>query len=321
MLLYSEFTASFFAVKHTFVSKKKMNQLNAFYELKQRVLLRYREEYSYVSADWKSFSSKDILQLIDSIEEATKQRISEKWIYSHLKPAENEKLPRKDMLDILCNYCRIDSWDAFIHDLTPLTLEKTERKRNKKPVWITFFGLVLVAGIFLTKKFWSEPTEKKEEVVSVKDFYTQEEITDTTIQLNIKGKDSSFTIKNIPPEVWEKKLEIEIESPFYSEAIVMKKDEEKTVVLKPDDYAMMLKAFIQSDIKDWEMRRNQLNKILSEDLEVLIHLQNSMGIEYMNKEEFAQKLTIPTKAIKQWQVLSLEQDESNKIVKIRIKQN
>ena len=94
-----------------------------------------------------------------------------------------------------------------------------------------------------------------------------------------------------------------------------------SIVLKSDDYAMMLKAFIQSDIKDWETRKVQLNNILSDELEVLIHLQNNLGIEYMNKEEFAKKLIIPTKTIKNWQILSLEQDASQKITKIRIKQN
>ncbi|EPB65759.1 hypothetical protein ANCCEY_15173 [Ancylostoma ceylanicum] len=94
-----------------------MDQLTAFYELKQLVLLRYREEYPYVSPEWKTFSSKDILQLIESIETETKQRISEKWIYTHLKPEVNEKLPRKDMLDILTSYCHMDSWNAFVYSL------------------------------------------------------------------------------------------------------------------------------------------------------------------------------------------------------------
>lgn len=305
-----------------------MNQLAAFYELKKRVLLRYRETYPYASSEWKNVSSKDIQQLIDDIEEATKQRISEKWIYTHLKPADNEKLPRKDMLDILSVYCRFDSWDAFAYTLQNTeTVIIADKQTPGKKRWIGFLALVLISGtaFFLWKQ--NQPTKKvgvdKQETVKVKDFYTQEEINDSTIQLFVKEKDQlkPLQINNIPTTVVEHKSKIVVESPFYSEAIVEVKEERTTIVLKPDDHAMMIKAFMQSDIKDWETRKAQLNSILSADLEVLIHLQNGLGIEYMNKEEFTQKLTIPTQAIKRWQVLSMEQDNTDRITKIRIKQN
>ena len=305
-----------------------MDQLTAFYKLKQLVLLRYREEYPYVSPEWKTFSSKDILQLIDSIENATKQRISEKWIYTHLKTAENEKLPRKDMLDILSGYCRFESWDAFFYSLNDsaeiIADEQRLGTKRRKRVLLLIGPAVLIAGIFLWVK-----TSQKEEVVSkkelkvpVKDFYTQEAIEDTTVQLFVKENGNLKPLKtnNIPVSALKKESKLVVESPFYSEAAVEVKENKKIIVLKPDDYAMMLKAFIQSDIKDWETRKIQLDNILSENLEVLVHLQNSLGIEYMNKEEFAQKLIIPTVAIKHWQILSLEQDSMQRITKIRIKQ-
>ncbi len=302
-----------------------MDQLTAFYELKERVLARYRETYPYASTEWKNVSSKDIQQLIDDIEEATKQRISEKWIYTHLKPADNEKLPRKDMLDILSVYCRFDSWNAFAY--TTKAIVPVETQKPVKRGWIVLLVFASISGsaFFLWK--WNQPKETfgehKQEKVKVKDFYTQEEITDSTIQLFVKEKDQlkQLKISDIPTTVVENESEIVVESPFYSEAIVEVKEKAKTIVLKPDDHAMMLKAFMQSDIKDWETRKTQLNAILSADLEVLIHLQNGLGIEYMNKEEFTQKLTIPTQAIKRWQVLSLEQDNAKRITKIRIKQN
>lgn len=305
-----------------------MNQLTAFYELKERVLLRYREVYPYASTEWKTVSSKDIQQLIDDIEQATRQRVSEKWMYTHLKPAENEKLPRRDMLDILSAYCRFDSWDAFVH--TVHTAEEvvtvTKQTPTKRRLLLLLGGILLGGGLLF---YWKLQQPKgiaafnKQEKVKVKDFYTQEDINDSTIQLFVKEKNTlkPLNINDIPATVLEKKSELIVESPFYSEAIVAIKEETKTIVLKPDDHAMMLKAFMQSDIKDWETRKVQLNTILSPDLEVLIHLQNGLGIEYMNKEEFTQKLTIPTQAIKRWQVLSLEQDTTQRIIKIRIKQN
>ncbi|MDD2981911.1 MAG: hypothetical protein PHQ74_00850 [Crocinitomicaceae bacterium] len=301
-----------------------MDQLTAFYELKKLVLLRYQETYPYVYLDWKTFSSKDILQLIEDIEENTKQRISEKWIYTHLKPEFNEKIPRKDLLDILATYVRYESWDAFAHQISePLLLEKKPQKQRWFRWWILPFIGLIALGIYFSWKLTRteiEP-EVKVEPIEMKDFHTGEAIEDSAIHLFVKEKGvlaplESKEILSLKPET-----EIVVESPFYAEAKVEKKDEKTVLVLKADDYAMRLKAFIQSDIKDWETRKAQLNDILSDELEVLIHLQNNLGIEYMNKEEFAKKLIIPTKTIKNWQILSLEQDASQKITKIRIKQN
>ncbi len=301
-----------------------MDRLSAFYELKKLVLLRYQETYPYVSLDWKMFSSKDILQLIDDIEETTKQRISEKWIYTHLKPDLNEKLPRKDLLDILAVYCRFDSWDAFVHVTTEsLLVEKTSGKKQWRKRWVLPLAGLLVFGFYFTLRFNQTDVrqEKIEKPVQMKDFYTGEEIKDSTIQLFVKEKGGLEPLNSKKKLTLKPETEIVIESPFYSEAKVEKNEKATSIVLKSDDYAMMLKAFIEADIKDWETRKVQLNNILSDDLEVLIHLQNNLGIEFLNKEEFSKKLIIPTKTIKRWQILSLEQDSLHKITKIRIKQN
>ncbi len=301
-----------------------MNQLKAFYELKKLVLLRYQETYPYVLLDWKTFSSKDILQLIEDIEENTKQRISEKWIYTHLKPEINEKLPRKDMLDILINYVRLESWDAFVHQFSvPILIENEIRKVHWFHWWfIPFLGLIFVGIYFFWK--WSQTENKtvvQAQAIEMKDFHTGEVIEDSTIQLFVKEKGVLKPLESKSASILKPASELVIESPFYAEAKVEKKNDKTAIILKSDEYAMMLKAFIQSDIKDWETRKTQLNDILSPDLEVLIHLQNNLGIEYMNKEEFAKKLIIPTKGIQRWQILSLEQDSSQRITNIRIKQN
>ena len=81
-----------------------MNEMQAFQELKTRVLERYREHYPYFQGTWKTFSSQDILNLIALLESECKETVSEKWIYTHLKPESNDKLPRKSMLNVLCRF-------------------------------------------------------------------------------------------------------------------------------------------------------------------------------------------------------------------------
>ena len=90
-----------------------MNEIELFYLLKEKVLLQYKEHYPFFDGNWKTFSTEDIRNLIDKIEEKTGQTLSEKWIYTHLKPAQNEKLPRKDTLNILSEFVGYSSWDEF----------------------------------------------------------------------------------------------------------------------------------------------------------------------------------------------------------------
>ena len=90
-----------------------MTDLEIFQQLKESVLEHYQNSNPYFNGSWKSFSSQDILNLIDDIQLKTKQSVSEKWIYTHLKPETNEKLPRKDMLDILSRYVGKSGWDEF----------------------------------------------------------------------------------------------------------------------------------------------------------------------------------------------------------------
>ena len=72
-----------------------MNPLDLFQNLKNDVLLVYKEHHPYFQGTWKTFSSQDIQNLIELIETKVKQTVSEKWIYTHLKPETNDKLPTK----------------------------------------------------------------------------------------------------------------------------------------------------------------------------------------------------------------------------------
>ena len=83
---------------------------------------------------------------------------------------------------------------------------------------------------------------------------------------------------------------------------------------------MVLKNFIQSDLKNWENRKEKLDKILSDELEVIVMLKNNLGAEYLNKEEFAGKLIIPTSETKRMKVLKLETNEQKQITFLRIQQ-
>ncbi|MES2575534.1 MAG: hypothetical protein V4572_11365 [Bacteroidota bacterium] len=303
-----------------------MTELEHFSLLKEKVLLKYQEHYPFFNGNWKSFSSQDILNLIDLIEKKCKQTISEKWIYTHLKPETNSKIPRKDMLNILCEFVGFSSWDEFVFkrkDLVPI--EKSKGLKNRKLLLISLFFLVLIVLIlFYTNR-------KTTKTIELKNEFTNEKVKSDEVKV--------FQVKNAVKEelvVKEGKIEVDnyddkkskliIQSPFYKPKTIDLNTKETTsaeakkIDLKPDDYAMMLKAFMLSDIKNWQTRKEKLNTILSDNLEVIVMLKNDLGAEYFDKKEFSQKLIVPTASIKKMKIIEIKNDDNNKIQFIRIKQ-
>jgi predicted DNA-binding transcriptional regulator AlpA len=294
-----------------------MNDLKFFYQLKKSVLEQYQNSYPYFNGSWKSFSSQDILNLIDDIQLITKQSISEKWIYTHLKPEANQKLPRKDMLDILSVYVGKSGWDEFVFNgnIKNNNNNFILRFSNKIGIWVLFFG-VLIAGFFIWK-FLSKEEQKLEFQNSfTKDSIAKEEVkayvVEDTVEKQIDLNSSNFNI--------DKATKVVLKSPFYKpkEITILPNEPIAKVELNPNDYAMMLKAFMKSDIKDWQTRKEQLNKILSDNLEVMVMLQNNLGAEYFNKQEFSQKVILPTASLKKLKIVELKQENDNKISFLRL---
>lgn len=296
-----------------------MNELENFQELKKRILETYQKSYLYFQGDWKSFSSKDIRQLIDLVEIQCKERVSEKWIYTHLKPESNRKLPRKDMLDIFSKFCGFTGWDEFVFQnkiKTPVeTIEKPIQKPSKKWFWFLLLLPLIGLGIY----FFGRQSPKIK-TVEIKNEYTKEPVQTEDIQI-YKVQDE----EKIPVEIQNSKFELEdkgdkilIESPYFEKKEVEVSKSTDEILIKPEDYAMVLKNFILSDLKDWENRKEKLDKILSDDLEVIIMLKDNLGAEYLNKEEFSGKLIVPTSETKKMKILDLKTNGEKEIIFIRI---
>ena len=300
-----------------------MNESQLFQLLKNEVLLNYQKHYPYFQGNWKQFSSQDIQNLIDLIEDKQNQHISEKWIYTHLKPETNEKLPRKDMLDILCQFCGFSGWDefVFINKKEIGTIQNNKKKQNY--FWIIGIGLMIIVFIF----YWTNKMKTDSKTIEIQDEFTQEKIADEDVKVYqidddkkvpLKVEDGKATLESVSPET-----KIRVESPFYKKKeieVAKSTTETQILLMQPDDYALMLKAFMQSDIKDWQTRKEQLQKILADDLEVLVMLPNNLGAEYYNKKEFSEKLIIPTSTIKKMRILEIKNNSENQIQFIRIKQ-
>lgn len=303
-----------------------MTDLDLFQELKGKVLQTYKEHFPFFTGSWKTFSSLDIQKLIVLIENVCKQSVSEKWIYTHLKPERNEKIPRKDMLDILSTFVGYSNWDEFKFECKKGMKAPSSPKNN----WLLRFGIGLTALVicallvfFITKK-----PAKEIRLLQIKNQYNDQQVDSEEVKV-YQLQDSlkkTLKVKNGAIEVdglQKRNTTLEIVSPFYKKKVVHISYSDTAITkidLQPNDYAMMLKAFMISDIKDWQTRKVQLDKILSDDLEVIVMLKDDLGAEYFNKEEFSQKLIVPTASIKRMKIVELRSDENGVIQFIRINQ-
>lgn len=300
-----------------------MTDLELFYQLKEKVLERYKESNPYFNGNWKNFSSQDILQLIDEIQIQTKSTVSEKWIYTHLKPETNVKLPRKDMLDILSSYANEKSWDAYKFNAinTHVTFPQSNKQKSK---WKLSYLLYSVLFLLFIGILYFKIKKPNQTSIVLKNSFTNDSVSKQEVKAYIIEDSIEKPVDLEKEEITnEKPIKVLIKSPFYqSKKIVIEPNlAVNTIELKPNDYAMVLKAFLKSDIKDWQIRKQQLKKILSDNLEVIVMLPNNLGAEYLNKEEFAQKLIIPSPSLKKMSIIEVENDENDRIKFIRIIQD
>ncbi|HLP63029.1 hypothetical protein [Flavobacterium sp.] len=308
-----------------------MTELDYFQRLKEKVLLKYQEQYPFFQGNWKTFSSQDIQNLIGLIEVQCKQTISEKWIYTHLKPENNSKIPRKDMLNILSEFVGYSGWDEFTFEDKTIVVESqpsSETKKSKKGILL--IGLIVAIGItgFI---IYNKNAKPEAQTIELQNEFTNENVNSEEVkvyQVNDSTK-TELKVNQGKVEVINSsytKTKLVIQSPFYEpktitiDPKVPVANPVQRIDLKPDDYAMMLKAFMVSDIKNWQTRKEQLNQILSDNLEVIVMLKDDLGAEFFNKNEFSQKLIVPSESLKKMKIVEIKNDASNKIQFIRIKQ-
>lgn len=308
-----------------------MTELDYFQELKKKVLLKYQEQYPFFNGNWKSFSSQDIQNLIGLIEVQCKQSISEKWIYTHLKPDTNAKIPRKDMLNILCVFVGFSGWDEFVFEEKNPIAESKMVEGSKSPNKGKLLLIVILIPMIVGLVIFNNNRKPETQTIELKNEFTNEKVNseevkvyqvDDSTKTELEVKEGKVEVANASG----KKSKIIIQSPFYEPQVITidpkipVSEPVKRVELKPDDYAMMLKAFMVSDIKDWQTRKEQLNQILSDNLEVIVMLKDDLGAEFFNKEEFSQQLVIPSVSLKKMKIVEIKNDASDKIQFIRIKQ-
>lgn len=301
-----------------------MDDMQAFYLLKQAILNRYRVEYPYYTGSIQGFGNREIAQLIDLIERDSHARVSEKWAYTHLKPLENNKLPRRDMLDIFSKWVGYASWEEFVfknreaNQDTEIQLVTTNKPNNA----YVFVAIALLASFTAIGASLFVIFKNKDIEVCIKDRYTQKPIDNEKVTLTLlsegkqeklTGKEGCYRLKFDGEEA-----KIAVQSAYYkADTLIVSHDNDRFEFdLQPDDYAMMLRAYMNGNVADWQKRRRQLDEIISEDAVIQEIMFNDIGVEFLDKEEFIAKVTTPVKAMQTLEVVEVEYKDK-KIISLK----
>jgi len=250
-------------------------------------------------------------------------RISEKWFYTHIKPTQNEKLPRVDMLDLLTQFLDYSDWENFKTEQEKLiqpTTENFEQSTVPKNIFskqtIGFLTLGFVGLIMLFSFFFKKNNAKNFEYqFCFIDADTGKAIQNPEIEINILRKKESATFQKVDENgcfIWTGKseqIQFEILAPyFYKDTVSRILDKSNTheiIPLQRDDYGLMIHLFSNSTIEDWEKRRNQLAEMITDDA-MIFHVDandDTMGLEILNKEDFINRMTLPINSLRNVKVI------------------
>lgn len=304
-----------------------MDSLQAFAQLKKLLLCRYQEVYPHFQGSLREFRQKDILNFQLLLEENVQARVSEKWFYTHLKVADNQKLPRIDTLNLLARFVGYSSWEVFCHELNQTA--PAERPLSVSSAWKWGWMAALPAiglSILLVAKSTTADTQ-----ICFIDALRQTAISEQTVQVKIITADQqtlSFQTDStgclLLPTDKLAAATIETNAPYYlPDTLQLAQDENLgtslELSLQSDDYALMIHYFSNSKVADWKRRKAQLNEVFSDNAIIYqVDPDGQLGMDILNKSEFINKLIIPINSLQDVEVLQTKY-ELGQIVELRFR--
>lgn len=311
-----------------------MQEMEYFYLLKHQLLEKYREIYPHWNKSLHDFKGREIANLQLQLQKEINGRISEKWFYLHLKPKENVKLPRIDMLDMLSQFVGCENWDHFIQQKTPTTLPTTKElpldsSKTKKLSPLRYFILLALLGS-LAFIIWTQQNKGTVYNLCFVNADTKLPITERDISIKILPTAASpfhhqaSTNGCFELETKEEMLQLVVSANYYHTDTIYRKFDSKTLTesipLRRDDYALMIHLFSTTKIKDWNKQRQSLATIIADEAIIFqVAKDNNIGMEMYNKEEFIDKMSLPLNSLKNIKILHTDYQDG-KIIGLRFMQ-
>jgi hypothetical protein len=279
--------------------------------LKTAVVGTMKQSYPGISDNISDWKGQDIINFQEDLLEKVNEHISEKWFYSHMK-SENEKLPRIDMLNFLSRYVGYIDWRDFKYKNREYILsEDQNNKPGKTSLYLKISGLLLllVVSIVLVKFVGNKSYQ-----FAFKDAHTKRSITDTLLEIIIMNENESPDYEKCDPPGYynlktkKEKVRFMVKSPYYETdtitRVLDKFEGSENIYLYPNDFAMMIHYFSATNVKDWEKRRDHLDRMISDSAFIYQFFdEGQVGMELYNKEEFIDKLSMPVNSLKNIEIM------------------
>ena len=304
----------------------KETDLLTFGTLKQKIVERMQESYPGINPLISEWKGQEIVDFQEELLQKVNAHISEKWFYTHIK-SDKGNLPRIDILNLLSRYAGYSNWDDFrFKNSTETNVFAKVRNANHYFIYVPFLVLLIFGGLFVLFKLMSSGEYK----FSFFDADTAQPVTNSTIGVTVlrDGEspvsylcrpDGSFILKTGKASV-----RFVVESPYYYPDTIVrildKFNRNEAVKLRPDNYALMIRFFAGSKVEDWQKRRNQLNRMISDSAMIYqVCSRETIGVELYNKWEFIDKLSLPARSLKEIEIIDTRY-ENEKISLIRFRQ-
>lgn len=310
-----------------------------FQHLKTKLQITLQASYPHFKRDIHEWKAQEITALQDALHQKVKGYISEKWFYTHLKPTQNEKLPRIDMLDMLSQYIGYTGWQDFVfqQNLSPNPLiadidNIPPIKKSTKPFLPRFNIYMGLALIFLLGVGLWAMNQKNifQAEFCFQDADTEKPITQD-IDIWILKQGESPQLQKIDKKGCAKlkasikTLTFVVKSPYYKTDTITRTltqgQASELIKLKRDDYALLIQLIAKHGTteKEKEQRRKQLDKMFDHEAQIFQIDEEGLGIELYSKEEFTTKLALPISSLKNIQIIET-QYQKGKIILLRFLQ-
>lgn len=277
-----------------------------FSQLKKEVFHVFSKTQNSPSS-FEQFGKEDIINFQEDLFDKVKTKVSEKWFYTYFKNS-HEKLPRIDMLNLLSQYAGYQNWSEF--------KSKKDLSKKKKMIWIIPLLLIIVLGFIFI------PGENNFHFCFVDEDKNEAILTPLNIEVLVEGESSIYMQTDTKgcfnyPSAKDEVTLVVTSNHYKTDTIVRHiKNQRGVIKLKIDDYALMLDYYSKGKIKDLELRKKQLDKLIEDNAVIYQMYSNNVGVEVYTKREFINLLTIPTGNLKNILFLSKE-FKGDKIVKLK----
>jgi len=284
--------------------------------------------YPGIDPEISKWKGQEITDFQEELLKKVNGQLSEKWFYTHMK-GESGSLPRIDVLNILSQFAGYSNWQDFRHRKSGIL---TDPGKPGRPVSTLLKIPLLVISVAVLLFIIIRMIYIQNYRFTFVDSDTGEPIPDNNLRVELlMGNDYPLNI--LPDEKGtvivrtnKSRVTMIVKAPYYLtdtiERTLRKYKHTEQVRLNADYYALMINYFSRSDVNSWEKRREQLDRIISEDAIIYQFPEESSGssMAIFNKWEFIDKITIPSSGLRQIEILDCRYlDGKIVILRFRIK--